>query len=150
MQFKEVKNKLPYGLLEARRFIKKHGIVKFTPNPHFPVNTVQIMRGAVAAEMDGQLAKYVEAAFVSMWERGKKMDDPEVIRAELDAAGLDGARTLARIQELDVKDKLLKNTEATVARGTFGTPTFYVGEEIYFGKDKLVDVEEEIVARKAA
>jgi 2-hydroxychromene-2-carboxylate isomerase len=85
-----------------------------------------------------------------MWETGKKMDDPEVIRAELDAAGLDGARTLARIQEQDVKDKLLKNTEATVARGTFGTPTFYVGEEIYFGKDKLTDVEEEILAQKAA
>jgi 2-hydroxychromene-2-carboxylate isomerase len=149
-QFKEVKNKLPYGLIESRRFIKKHELTKFQMNPNFPVNTVQIMRGAIAAEMDGQLAKYVEAVFVAMWERGKKMDDPEVIRAELDAAGLDGARTLARIQEQDVKDKLLKNTEATVARGTFGTPTFYVGEEIYFGKDKLRDVEEEIEAAKAA
>ena len=149
-QFKEVKNKLPYGLIESRRFMKKHGITRFQMNPNFPVNTVQIMRGAVAAEMDGQLPKYVEAVFVSMWEAGKKMDDPQVIRAELDAAGLDGARTLARIQEQDVKDKLLKNTEATVARGTFGTPTFYVGEEIFFGKDKLRDVEEEILAAKAA
>jgi 2-hydroxychromene-2-carboxylate isomerase len=149
-QFKEVKNKLPYGLIESRRFIKRHGLTKFKMNPSFPVNTVQIMRGAVAAEMDGQLPKYVEAVFVAMWETGKKMDDATVIRAELDAAGLDGARTLARIQEQDVKDKLLKNTEATVARGTFGTPTFYVGEEIYFGKDKLRDVEEEILAQKAA
>ena len=65
-------------------------------------------------------------------------------------AGLDGARTLARIQEQDVKDKLLKNTEASVARGTFGTPTFFVGEEIFFGKDKLRDVEEEIEAAKKA
>jgi 2-hydroxychromene-2-carboxylate isomerase len=149
-QFKEVKNKLPYGLIESRRFIKKHGLTRFQMNPHFPVNTVQIMRGAVAAEMDGQLAKYVEAVFVAVWEAGKKMDDPEVIRTELDAAGLDGARTLTRIQEQDVKDKLLENTHATVARGTFGTPTFYVGEEIFFGKDKLRDVEEEILARKAA
>jgi 2-hydroxychromene-2-carboxylate isomerase len=149
-QFKEVKNKLPYGLIESRRFMKKHGLAKFQMNPNFPINTVQIMRGAVAAEMDGQLPKYVEAVFVSVWEAGKKMDDPAVIRAELDAAGLDGARTLARIQEQDVKDKLLKNTEATVAKGTFGTPTFYVGEEIYFGKDKLRDVEEEIQAQKAA
>jgi 2-hydroxychromene-2-carboxylate isomerase len=149
-QFKEVKNKLPYGLIESRRFIKKHGLTRFQMNPHFPVNTVQIMRGAVAAEMDGQLAKYVEAVFVAVWEAGKKMDDPEVIRTELDAAGLDGARTLTRIQEQDVKDKLLENTQATVARGTFGTPTFYVGEEIFFGKDKLRDVEEEILARKAA
>jgi 2-hydroxychromene-2-carboxylate isomerase len=149
-QFKEVKNKLPYGLIESRRFIKKHGLTAFKMNPNFPINTVQIMRGAVAAEMDGQLPKYVEAVFVAVWETGKKMDDPQVIRAELDAAGLDGARTLARIQEQDVKDKLLKNTEATVARGTFGTPTFYVGEEIYFGKDKLRDVEEDILAQKAA
>ncbi len=149
-QFKEVKNKLPYGLIESRRFMKKHGITKFQMNPNFPVNTVQIMRGAVAAEMDGQLAKYVEAVFRHMWEEGLKMDDPQVIRAALDASGLDGARTLARIQEQDVKDRLLKNTEASVARGTFGTPTFYVGGEIFFGKDKLRDVEEEIETAKAA
>jgi 2-hydroxychromene-2-carboxylate isomerase len=149
MQFKEVKNKLPYSQLEIRRFIKKHGLTRFKMNPNFPVNTVQIMRGAVAAEMDGSLSKYVEAVFQSMWENGLKMDDAEVIRTTLDAAGLDGARTLARIQEPDVKGKLLKNTEASVARGTFGAPTFFVGEEMYFGKDKLRDVEEEIVAKKA-
>jgi 2-hydroxychromene-2-carboxylate isomerase len=149
MQFKEVTNKLPYGLIESRRFIGKHGLTQFKMNPHFPVNTVQIMRGAVAAEMDGQLGKYVEAVFRHMWEEGLKMDDPQVIRAALDASGLDGARTLARIQEQEVKDKLLANTQGTVARGTFGTPTFYVGEEIFFGKDKLRDVEEEIDAAKA-
>ena len=76
------------------------------------------------------------------------MDDPEVIRTALDAAGLDGARTLARIQEQDVKDRLLKNTQASVARGTFGAPTFFVGNEIFFGKDKLRDVEDEIEAAK--
>ncbi len=149
LQFKDVKSKLDYQRLEIMRFIKKHGLSQFKMNPHFPVNTVQIMRGAVAAEMDGQLAKYVDAVFHHMWEEGKKMDDPEVIRAALDSSGLDGARTLARIQEQDVKDKLLKNTEASVARGTFGAPTFFVGEEIFFGKDRLRDVEEEIVAAKA-
>jgi len=77
------------------------------------------------------------------------MDDPEVIRAALDSSGLDGARTLARIQEQDVKGRLLKNTESSVARGTFGAPTFFVGEEIFFGKDRLRDVEEEIMAAKA-
>jgi 2-hydroxychromene-2-carboxylate isomerase len=119
-------------------------------NSHFPVNTVQIMRGAVAAEMDGQLPKYTEAVFGCMWEQDLKMDDAEVIKAALDAAGLDAARVLARIQEPEVKDKLLKNTEATVARGTFGAPTFFVGNEIFFGKDKLSDVEEEIAAQKMA
>jgi 2-hydroxychromene-2-carboxylate isomerase len=105
--FKDVKGKLAYQRLETLRFIKKHGLTRFKMNPHFPVNTVQVMRGAVAAEADGQLEKYVDAVFRLMWEDEKKMDDPEVIRASLDAAGLDGARTLARIQEQEVKDRLL-------------------------------------------
>ena len=149
VQFKGVKNKQEYQRLEIMRFIEKHGLTAFKMNPHFPVNTVQIMRGAVAAEMDGQLASYVDAVFRHMWEEGRKMDDPEVIRAALDSSGIDGARVLARIQDQDVKDKLLQNTEASVARGTFGAPTFFVGDEIFFGKDRLRDVEEEIVATKA-
>ena len=144
--FKDVRNKQEYQRLETMRFIKRHELTKFKFNPHFPVNTVQIMRGAVAADMDGSLAQYVDAVFHHMWEEPKKMDDAEVIRAALDAAGLDGARTLARIQEQAVKDKLLKNTEISVARGTFGAPTLFVGDEIFFGKDRLRDVEEEIVA----
>ena len=146
--FKDTKAKLDYMKIESYRFVKKHGLTKFKMNPNFPVNTVQIMRGAVAAEMDGQFDKYVDAAFRGMWEEGLKMDDAEVIRSALDVAGLDGARTLARIQDQEVKEKLLKNTEATVARGTFGAPTFFVGNEILFGKDKLRDVEEEIEALK--
>jgi len=148
VQFKDIKAKSNYMKIEIVRFIKKHGLAKFKMNPHFPVNTVQVMRGAVAAEMDGQLAKYVDAVLRHMWEDGLKMDDPQVIRTALDAAGLDGARTLGRIQEQDVKDRLLENTQATVARGTFGVPTFFVGNEIFFGKDKLRDVEEEIEAVK--
>ena len=147
--FKDVKGKLAYQRLETLRFIKKHGLTRFKMKPHFPVNTVQVMRGAVAAEADGQLEKYVDAVFRFMWEDEKKMDDPEVIRTSLDGAGLDGARTLARIQEQEVKDRLLKSTEASVARGTFGAPTFFVGDEMFFGKDKLRDVEEEIAAAKA-
>jgi 2-hydroxychromene-2-carboxylate isomerase len=145
--FKDVKNKQAYQRLEIMRFIKKHGLTAFKMNPHFPVNTVQIMRGAIAAEMDGYLPKYADAVFRHMWEEGRKMDDPEAIRAALDQAGLDGARMLVRIQEQEVKDKLLNNTEASVARGTFGAPTFFVGEEIFFGKDRLREVEEEIVAQ---
>jgi 2-hydroxychromene-2-carboxylate isomerase len=150
VQFKDIKAKSDYMKIEIVRFIKKHGLTRFKMNPHFPVNTVQIMRGAVAASGDGQLPTYVEAVFRHMWEDGLKMDDPEVIRAALDAAGLDSARILARIQEQDVKDRLLKNTEASVARGTFGAPTFFVGNEIFFGKDKLRDVEEHIEAAKKA
>jgi 2-hydroxychromene-2-carboxylate isomerase len=149
VQFKEVKNKLPYQRLEFTRFLKKHGLSQFKWNPNFPVNTVQIMRGAVAAEMDGVGKRYIDAVFHHMWEEPKKMDDPAVIRATLDQSGVDGARIIERIQEQAVKDALLKSTEGSVARGTFGAPTFFVGEEMYFGKDRLRDVEEEIEAQKA-
>lgn len=146
VQFKDVQHKLAYQRRETERFIRKHGLNGFRQNPHFPVNTVQIMRGAVAAEMDGRLKPYVEVVYRAMWEDGLKMDDPQVIKAALDAGGIDGARILARIQDQDVKDVLLKNTEASVARGTFGSPMFYVGDEPFFGKDHLYEVEEEIAA----
>lgn len=146
VQFKDVQHKLAYQRRETDRFIRKHGLTKFQMNPHFPVNTVQIMRGAVAAEMDGKLKPYVEVVYRAMWEDGLKMDDPDVIKATLDTSGIDGARILKRIRDQDVKDRLLKNTEGSVARGTFGSPMFYVGDEPFFGKDRLREVEEEIVA----
>ena len=148
VQFKGIKNKNEYQRLEMVRFIKKHGLTHFQMNPHFPVNTVTIMRGAVAADMDGKLAAYADAVFHHMWEAPKKMDDAEVIRSALDLSGLDGARLLARAQDQDVKDALLKATEASVARGSFGSPTFFVGDEMYFGKDRLRDVEDDISSRK--
>lgn len=141
-----IKNKPQYGMLEIQRFINKHGLTKFTFNSHFPVNTLQIMRGAVAAEMDGVLPKYFELVAAAMWEDSKKMDDADVIKAVLDAGGIDGAHILARIQEPDVKAKLVANTEDAVNRGAFGIPTFFVDGEIYFGKDRLRDVEEAIAA----
>jgi 2-hydroxychromene-2-carboxylate isomerase len=150
VQFKGIRNKLEYQRLETRRFIARHGLTQFRMNPHFPVNTVQIMRGAAAAEMDGGLEPYVDAVFHHMWEEPKKMDDPAVIAAALDASGLDGARVLARIQDQEVKDRLLRNTESSVERGTFGAPTFFVDGEIFFGKDRLREVEEQIAAAKAA
>jgi len=139
-----IKNRLEYEELERQRFVRRHGITAFTWNPFFPVNTLLIMRGAVAAQLAGVSARYVEAMFRGMWAAPKKLDDPEVVRAALAEAGLDSA-LLARTQEAEVKDRLLKNTEASVARGTFGSPTFFVGDEIFFGKDRLGEVEEEIV-----
>jgi 2-hydroxychromene-2-carboxylate isomerase len=141
-----IKNKGEYQFLEIERFVKKHGLTKFKFNSHFPVNTLQIMRGAVAAEMDGILPKYLEVVMPAMWETSQKMDDPEVIKSVLDAGGVDGAHVLARIQEPDVKAKLAANTEDAVNRGAFGIPTFFVDGEIYFGKDRLRDVEEAIAA----
>jgi len=147
--FANVKNKLDYEMLETRRFVARHKLDAFTFNPHFPVNTLQIMRGVVAAEAEGVLAAYVEAVFQHMWERPKKMDDPEVIRAALTESGLDAERLLARTQDPRLKDALAANTQRAVERGAFGVPTFFVGKEMYFGKDRLRDVEEEL-ARQAA
>ena len=139
-----VKNKPEYARIETGRFIRRHGIDKYSWNPDFPVNTLRIMRGAVAAEMDGWLDRYVAAVFRHMWEEPKKMDEPEVIVSALAEDGIDGAALLERAGDQAVKDRLLANTEASVARGTFGSPTFYVGDEIFFGKDRLGDVEAEI------
>jgi 2-hydroxychromene-2-carboxylate isomerase len=149
VQFRDIKGKQEYQRLETQRFIKKHGLTKFKTNPHFPVNTVQIMRGAIVAEEDGYLTEYVEAVFHHMWEDPKKMDEPDVIGKALQASGMDGAHMLVRIQNQSIKNKLLRNTEASVACGTFGAPTFFVGEEMFFGKDRLRDVEEEIIAANA-
>lgn len=135
--------KLTYQRLEMERFIRRHGIA-FTRNPFFPVNTLQLMRGAVAAEMEGKLAAYVEAGFHHMWEAPKKMDDPAVLRAALDSSGLDGGHWMERMGAAEVKERLVRNTAESVARGCFGSPTFFVGGEMYFGKDRLDEVEEAI------
>jgi 2-hydroxychromene-2-carboxylate isomerase len=143
--FQGIKNKLEYQNLEMQRFIRRHAITRFTFNPFFPVNTLMIMRGAVAAQMEGVFARYVDEVFRHMWADPKKMDDPAVARAALDESGLDGARLLERTQDPAVKDQLLQNTQKSVERGTFGSPTFFVGEEIFFGKDRLREVEEEVL-----
>ena len=145
--FASIKNKFEYERLEMKRFIEKHGLDHFQMNPFFPVNTLTLMRGAVAMKMDEDFARYVDAVFHHMWEEPKKMDDPAVIRAALDDSGLDGGKLLERTQDPKIKEQLVRNTEASVARGAFGAPTFFVGEEIFFGKDRLPDVEAEIVAK---
>jgi 2-hydroxychromene-2-carboxylate isomerase len=124
-------------------FFLRHGLWEFKMNPYFPVNTLLIMRAAVAAELDGRLPSYEEAVMRHMWAEPKKMDDPEVVRAALDASGLDGARLLARAQDADVKQALIANTERAT-RGLFGSGVLR-GDEMYFGKDRLREVEEEIV-----
>jgi 2-hydroxychromene-2-carboxylate isomerase len=117
-----IKNRLQYEQLEMQRFIRRHEIKRFTFNPFFPVNTLLVMRGAIAAQFAGVFERYVDVVFRGMWAEPKKMDDPEVVRAALQESGLDAAALLARTQEPEVKDRLLKNTEATVARGTCGSP----------------------------
>jgi len=144
--FGDVKGKLAYEQLESQRFIKRHNLTAFNFNPNFPVNTLALMRIAVAAKAAGELMPYVDAAFRWMWEEGRKMDDPDVIRASLVESGLDADRLIAASQTSEIKQQLMANTEAAANRGVFGSPSFFVGEELFFGKDRLRDVEDEIRA----
>lgn len=141
IQYADAPAKLAYENLEMRRFIEKHGLSKFRLNPHFPINTLTIMRGAIVAELEGNLDDYVDAVNRAMWEEELKMDDADVIATFLSANGFDGPALLTRTQEPEIKAKLVANTEAAVARGVFGIPTFFVGDEMFFGKDRLGQVE---------
>ena len=140
-----IKNKPEFYALETERFVKRFHVKPYTPNPFFPVNTLNLMRAAIAAQLEGLLEKYVDAAFHHMWEEPKKMDDPEVAAKALAASGLDAAKLLARSQEAEVKAKLIENTRSAVERGAFGSPTFFVGQEMFFGKEQLREVEEMVL-----
>jgi 2-hydroxychromene-2-carboxylate isomerase len=144
-QLRGIKNKGEYQALETQRFIRRHNITKFRLNPHFPVNTLLLMRGAVAAQFEGVFEAYFRAAFHHMWEEPKKMDDLEVFRSAFISSGIDIERLIARAQADDVKKRLIDLTADAVNRGAFGSPTFFVGEEMFFGKDQLRDVEESIL-----
>lgn len=142
--FGGVKGKLEYEALETRRFIARHGLSAYRFNPHFPVNTLLIMRGLIAARRAGVGDRYLEAVLAAMWEEGRKMDDPAVVAEVLTAAGLDAKAILEATQDPEVKAELVANTEAAANRGVFGIPSFFVGEELFFGKDRLGQVEEEV------
>jgi len=137
-----VKNKREFHALETERFVKRFQVQTYVMNPFFPVNTLNLMRAAIAAQLEGVFETYVEAAFHHMWRQPKKMDDPEVAVKALNSSGLDGAKLLARAQEAEVKAKLIANTQDAVDRGAFGSPTFFVGKEMFFGKEQLREVEE--------
>jgi 2-hydroxychromene-2-carboxylate isomerase len=147
---KGIKNKPEFQRLETQRFIRRHNITTFRQNPFFPVNTLQLMRGAVAAQFEGLFEPYFRAAYHHMWEEPKKMDEPAVARAAFTASGIDFDRLFKRAQEQDVKSRLIELTQDAVDRGAFGSPTFFVDDEMFFGKDQLRDVEEEIVAAMSA
>lgn len=137
--------KLAYEFREIDRFIARHGIDEFRMNPHFPVNTLMLMRGAVAAEAMDLTEAYVAASFHYMWEDPHKLDDPEVLEAALEEAGLPAEELLELIQDQNIKDELVANTQAAIEQGVFGLPSFIVRGELFFGKDRLREVEEAIL-----
>ncbi len=142
-----IKNKSEYNALETERFMSKHNIKAFKLNPHFPVNTLHIMRGAIYAMHHGYGEKYVDTVYHCMWEQGLDMSDTNVVHTALSNAELFADEIIAGASEPEIKQQLIDNTNASVERGNFGSPTFFVGDEMFFGKDKLRDVEEEIIKK---
>ena len=139
-----IKNKPEYQRIEMLRFLKKHNISDYNQNPFFPVNTLQIMRGAIFAQSQDYYERYIDEIYRHMWCEPKKMDDAEVIRAAFEESGLPADAIFEGMQDPKVKQILIDNTSRSVEMGAFGSPTFFVENEIFFGKDKLVDVEDEI------
>ena len=139
--FAGIKGKIDYEMLEIRRFVKAHGLEDFQMNPHFPVNSLLAMRGLCACEPGEEFDRYLDVVLAGFWERGLLMSDPAVLTAALDEAGLDSERLLTAAQTDAIKAKLADNTAAAVERGAFGAPTFFVGEDMFFGKERLGQIE---------
>ncbi len=142
----QIKNKLDYEMLEFQRFVDAHQLTDYKFNPHFPVHTVLVQRGACAIENDQpeRLMDYIDAGLTVLWEQEKNLSDPEVVHEVFSAAGFDADALFARAVEPEIKQRLIENTSAAVERGAFGVPTFYVGDEMFFGKERLGQVEAEI------
>jgi 2-hydroxychromene-2-carboxylate isomerase len=147
--FAPIKGKFEYEMLEVRRFVAKNKLTKFRLNPHFPVNSLMLMRGFIAAREAGCAPAYLEMGLAGMWEDGLKLDDPAILAKAMGDAGMDPASLLAAAQSDAVKQKLADNTAAAVKRGAFGIPTFFVGSEMFFGKERLSQVEEAVEAQAA-
>lgn len=134
--FGHVKNKLAYERRVMNRFIERYDI-PFQFNPHFPVMTTAIMRGAIFCQGKPYEMQYRDLMFDAVWQHGLKMDDPEVIERTLENAGLPAPEIMSGAQTKDVKAALFATTQAAVDRGAFGAPMMFVGEEPFFGKDSL-------------
>lgn len=140
LAFAPIKGKLAYERLELMRFVRRHHI-DFEMNPHFPVNTLHLMRGAIVATQLGRSEDYIELMMTNMWQTPKKLDDPEVLAQVLTDGGFDAEAFVAKAGAPDVKQALADNTAHAVERGVFGLPSFFVGDELWYGKERLDDIE---------
>ena len=142
--FGNVPNKMKYMQLEIQRFIKGHNLTDFKFNSAFPVNTLLAMRSAIAAQKAGVHDSYYPAVFKAIWEDDKNISQPDILTGVLTAAGMDGAALVEATQTSEVKQGLMEATQACVDRGAFGLPTFFLGDDIYFGKDRVWQIEQAV------
>ncbi len=140
----EVKGKNEYAMLEMQRFIAKHNLNKYRLHPQFPFNSITLQRMLVAAGQDGRAVQFVETLLAPIWEEGVDITSPEALGAALIGGGFDAGDLFARAQTDEVKQALVQSTDDAVARGAFGIPTMFVGEEMFFGKERLSQIEEEL------
>ena len=148
--FKATGNTSPVAIPAKGEYMLKHDLPRFARrygvplnfNPHFPINTLNLMRGAIAAMRLGCFDAYADAVYDAIWVGEKNMGDPDVVADTLTAAGLDADALLGLSQEPEVKSELVKATEEAVARGVFGAPTLFMDGEMYFGQDRLDFIEE--------
>jgi len=138
----EVKGKNAYAMLEMNRFIQKHGLTKYRMHPQFPFNSILLQRMLFAANEDGRGVQFAEGMLRPIWEEGLDVSSPEALGAAVSAAGFDAADLFERAQSDAVKQGLIASTERVVERGAFGIPTMWVGEEMFFGKERLGQIEE--------
>lgn len=139
---KDVKGKNEYAMLEMQRFIAKHGLTKYRLHPQFPFNSILLQRMLYAADQDGRAVQFVEALLRPIWEEGIDITSPQALGEAITAAGFDAADLFARAQTDAVKQGLIASTDAVVARGAFGIPTMWVEGEMFFGKERLGQIEE--------
>jgi 2-hydroxychromene-2-carboxylate isomerase len=132
---------------DIRRWAARYG-VPFRHNPHFPINTLGLMRGAVGLQLrrSQDFGRYLEVVHRALWEGEKNLGDPAVLASVLADAGFDADAFAALVAEPEVKARLVATTEEAVARGVFGAPTFFVGDAMFFGQDRL-DFVREALAR---
>ncbi|MDC3313080.1 2-hydroxychromene-2-carboxylate isomerase [Gammaproteobacteria bacterium] len=146
--FAEIPNKNKYQLIEIERFIKQHQLKEFKFNSNFPMNTVQIQRGALAAIELGIFDEYLEIILEAMWEKNLNLADIDTFQSTLSENNIDAGSIMEIITSQDCKDKLIANTTDAVNRGAFGVPTFFFENQIFFGKDHLHQLEEYIYSIK--
>lgn len=148
--FKATGNMSPVAIPAKGKYMLEHDLPRFAGlygvplnfNPFFPINTLNLMRGAVAALQEGFFEPYIDALFDAVWVDGKDLGDLEVVKSVLESAGIDVEKVMTSIQDPAIKSALIANTEEAVERGVFGVPTVFLGSEMYFGQDRLQFVEQ--------
>ena len=144
MAFADIPNKNAYQMIEIERFVKQHELTKYQFNSNFPINTVQIQRGSIAAQELNVFDQYLDVVITAMWEDNKNLNDLDILKATLNENNMDVEAIFNIVNSQECKDRLIANTSAAVERGAFGVPTFFLDDQIFFGKDHLYQLEEYI------